>query len=234
MDKKETNRFLMYRAVLTTTEAHKDIVTANKALAEKINKFKAIVDRIESLDHDYQNVSKGSTTTKQTLKSTVVTFTDAYCGTLHNLGMDSANQQLAAITATNFSSLSSMRDSNLLAKAKDVAEILVTNQENLADYGITTEEITQYQMLTKNYDDSLNNKEVKVDMATTSRDKLSEEFAAANKLLQTELDKMMKIMEIKQPDFHALYLKAREVSDLGIRHMDAEIIEPEPVIATAK
>jgi hypothetical protein len=96
-------------------------------------------DRIESLDHDYQNVSKGSTTTKQTLKSTVVTFTDAYCGTLHNLGMDSANQQLAAITATNFSSLSSMRDSNLLAKAKDVAEILVTNQENLADYGITTD-----------------------------------------------------------------------------------------------
>jgi hypothetical protein len=234
MDKKETNRFLMYRTLLSTMDSHRDLIESNKALSSKVARFKAIVDRIESFDRDYQNVSKGTTMTKQALKSSVVTFTDAYCGTLHNLGIDSGNQQLAALTTLSLSTLSVMRDSNLLSKAKDVAGMMVSNQVSLADYGITEEEISQYQMLISNYNDSLNNKEVKIDMATTSRDKLSEEFAAANKLLQLELDKMMKIMEIKQPAFYALYIKAREINDLGIRHIDAEIIEAPQVSETVK
>ena len=107
-----------------------------------------------------------------------------------------------------------MKNDDMLRRVKTIIDAAVQRQEELvADYGLTAEQITNVQA---DYDRfrELNGQpreyRIKSAVATQSPEEL---FTETNNLLTNQLDNLMKVFKRRDPNFYNGYLKARMVVD---------------------
>jgi hypothetical protein len=223
LEKKEMNRFNMIRTTSEVLNENRPILAANAELLKKIDTFDILIDRIEVQDRDYQTISKGITSKKDSIKAELAKVIDCHCGELYNLGDDINDNNLMELSKVSVSALEKLPNTELLLKAQGTLQLLKNHTSALAAYDVNADDIAEFEALVKKYDDVLKIKDNKSDDSSIARDQLTATFSEAAKLL-VKIDKAMKKAELKYPELHMKYLKARAISDLGVRH-EAEIVE---------
>jgi hypothetical protein len=230
LEKKELSRFNMLRTTSVVLDENRSVLASNPALIKKVDGLGNAIIKIENLDNDYQSISKGITSRKEIIKIRLAKLTDNHCGELHNLAEDTGDSNLQELSKVSFSVLVKLPNTELLLKCQAVHKLLRANAAALVDYDVSAGEIDEFDEMVKSYDDALKKKENKSDDSSIARAQLTAAFADATKLLAS-IDKSMKKAETKYPELHGKYLKARAVTDLGVRHEAeiVEVVEPAPV-----
>lgn len=222
MDKQESNKFYMYRAVLTVTSEFASEVQNVPALATCVNDFTNSVKTIEKQDQVYQNAAKGATAAKHKIADELIEQTMILGNPLHVYGIENGNNNLAEIASVTESALKRLRESALLQKGKAIIEQLEPLQNNLSAYGIKQELISRYNETITAYDKAMNHKDSKHIETVSAREALHGAFNTTDNILNQKLDKLMEIMKINNKEFYNRYQQARVIKDLGTRHLKSD------------
>ena len=219
MTNAEMNKLAMYRAARAVLNTFADTLQTIPALKKGSDSFSTAVDILENIHTEHKTVSKGTVAEKHDVKSHLAREADTICGTLYAYGKKIGDSHLTEIMNVTESELGRLRDNMLLEEVKNISKTFSSLQPNLGDYAVTNESVTAFQKIVTDFDKSLNNKDSKGTTSVAAREKLSKEFAAIDKILQDEIDKLIKLVRNTNSDCYNQYLQARVIKDYGIRHL---------------
>lgn len=214
MNKREENKFSMYRAVEKVVDEYAETVATIPALTECVNDYKTAIVKIGELDSQYQTIAKGYTVTKDTAEDALVDAMMDVGSALYVYARKTKDEHLKVLCKFSVSQLKKMRDTELLQKAKNLLVSVNAHLEDVAAYGIAAEVVTELERKIKDYDTTLSNKDSKAAESKTARASLTQQFQDVDEILKEDLDTLMELMKQRNREFHNQYKAARVIKDL--------------------
>jgi predicted RND superfamily exporter protein len=226
MNKTETNRYLMFKAVHAKALEHSEVIQMIPVLATSVQTLGNHIADIDTLNTIYKTAAAGTTAKKSQNRELLVEETDTMCAALYTFGCKSGNQNLMARMDKAESEIGKLRGNEVSDLGKQVVKDLQENAASLGEYGITPEEITEYSNLVNSYDTSADEKDNHGSTAKVARENLSKKFSEVATFLDKEMDKLFKRIRKANREVYNEYCEARVVKELGIRH-EAVVVETE-------
>lgn len=214
MDKRENNRFQMFKSVEEYLEAHGDITKEIPGFQNSFVDFKGNIADIETKDKEYQLIAEGSTAEKETAEDEMIETLVKLCSLVYVFARRARNEQLKAISKVTPSGLKYMRDGDLLHRAKTLYEQMVDNKVAMEPYQITQGHIDELKARIDAYESKSDVKENKFAERKTARQKLSSKFIDASEILSEELDSLIEFIKDTQAEFYGKYQSARLINDV--------------------
>jgi hypothetical protein len=218
MNKKFSNKMKTYRAVIQVWDE-------NRALWEKIPILVLIYNEIGKLIADIEAADPSASVTTNGLTDGKHTDKDLFIAELFKItsaifAYASRNEMADLKHMVNFpvSDLEKYREELLLKTYTTVVEWLNLHLTELADYGVTKEEIDNLKVLkTIYFKDSPTIRGVVTDRMAVS-EMVGDLFSKIDKKLTDEADKLMERFLKPNPKFYNAYWYARNFIDYGVRH----------------
>jgi hypothetical protein len=146
-----------------------------------------------------------------TLTECCITISNA----LYVLGRNTGNESLKAECGKSDSSFRRVRDTELSQKADRILELTRANETALAGFNINQDQIQQFENAINLYKEVLGRKESKHAEARAAREALFDAFDNVDDVLKEDLDSLMELVRIPNPEFYNHYWAARAIKDLG-------------------
>jgi hypothetical protein len=214
MQKREQNRFNMFKNVIGLLEQETTYRETNSVLNQSFNNFKAEVAEIENLDQEFQKKKASAIEEKNKLEDNLIENLDMYLAALKIHADLNSDLELTKLTNQyTKTDIANMRELDLLASASNIISAVNQRAEELANYGLTTEIITQINQDFESFKAIIDNSELNDSDRKTVRSKLSEKFDSANDILANKLDLLMKIVKVNNADLFNRYESARVIFD---------------------
>lgn len=214
MNKREENKYTMYKAVEKILDENISIVNTIPALLQAVNKFKTALNDLSDKDNDYLNITKGSADKKKSNEVQLIDRLINISGALYVYARSVKNEELISISKLNKSSLTKIRDTELLQTAKAIYQKANENKTNLETYGVSSTDITDFNDKLKAYDDSLSSRESKSAQSKTARKALKKEFDNVDDILKEDIDNLVRLLNEKNPKFYEDYKSSRVIKDI--------------------
>jgi hypothetical protein len=215
MDRKESNKYSMYKAVISFFYVNAAELDTFQALKNAFEEFKCNVEIIGKLNTQHQTVAKGATSTKNSFRDELVDELDTMCSSLYSFSKKKKDLKTKEIVDITKSELANLKDNLLLDKAEVVIGIIDANFSELGGYDFTYEKIAAIKETLKSFETAKDGKGVKANSAVVARVDLSKEFARTDEILADDLDNLIKQRKKSNPDFYTGYIQARNIKDLG-------------------
>jgi hypothetical protein len=106
----------------------------------------------------------------------------------------------------------------LIAKGNQIHASAGTLITELADYGLTPDDLTLLKEAIDNYRDTTTYRDASVAQRKGASVSLKDLFNNADDILELEVDRFAAQLKISYPDFYNGYSGARIIKDIGIRH----------------
>jgi hypothetical protein len=218
MNKKEANKYSMYRSVCEVLKNNEKLFTDIPAMTTAADSFKNYFSEIAKIDDRFMSVAKGTTKEKiithEKLESSVIKIS----GLLFVTGKKINNENLKELTNITHSDIKIMRadvfiqkSKNILNNAKAFLSTLKTMDNNI------DAEISDLEENINHYENAVNMKESKSAESHSTKNSLEKSFKTADEILKDEIDRYIELVKEKYPDFYDQYIKARTIKDLGIK-----------------
>jgi hypothetical protein len=190
-----------------------------QAFAASLAKLDALVSQIRDKDKERMGKTPGKVAAKDGAEDALTASTILVAAALSALGQTTGNPELkqrAHITESYFRTARSTEQINVANLLYDLGK---ANQEGLAAFGVTPAMIEELKSRVAAFDAAL--KDVASGMAERvgARTALAEMFNKADELLREELDPVMHIFRITDPELYNDYRAARVIKDIGVRHL---------------
>ena len=201
------------------------------AFVSAIGEYVSLLDSVRStLSRQGINI-KGVTLDKKAVKKDLTDITLEVAGAVYAFAADTKNLSLKAKVAITSSNFDHLRGSELLAFCNTVYSEAVAITAQLVDYGITQNEMNNFQGLLTNFSSQLPAPRAAISDRKGATDELAKLFARIDIILKEKLDKLMHKFRLSDPDFYRLYFDARIIVDIGGRHKppapaENEVIPP--------
>jgi len=193
---------------------NQSVVDSLPALAESVTDFKTAMQDISDQDNAYKTITGGATDAKNTAEEALIDSMISLSGATYVYGKKSGDNHSQSLSTFTESDLKQMRDSDLLQKGKSLLEILNQNMNNLANFGVTVETVTDFENKVSFYENALGGKDSKFAESKAARQGLNTLFDKANEILKEELDQMMGLVRSSQSGVYNQYAAARVIKDL--------------------
>ena len=214
MDKRENDRFQMYKSVEEFLAKNGKITKEIPGFENSFTDFKQSIDEIEKKDNEYQITAEGSTQEKENAEDAMIDVLVKLCSLVYVFARRSRNEQLKAISKVTPSSLKYMRDADLLQRAKALHEQMVENKTAMEPYKITQDDIDKLKATIDAYEERSNTKENKFAEKKSARQELNARFINANEILSEELDSLVDFIKDTHAEFYGKYQAARLVNEV--------------------
>jgi hypothetical protein len=219
MDSNQSNKYSMY---IATVELLKDNAARGagiQAFAASLAKLDALVGQIREKDKERMGKTPGKVAAKDGAEDALTASTIMIAAGLSALGQTTGNAELkqrAHLTESTFRTVRTIEQINIANLVYDLAK---ANQEGLAPFGITPAMIEELKSRVAAFDAAL--KDVASGMAERigARTAVAEMFNKADELLREELDPLMHIFRLTDPELYNDYRAARVIKDIGVRHV---------------
>lgn len=228
MKKHEENVLTMYKTVCSILKSAGTILVGLSGSQEKIEAFSGILNQIEQKETELKTLTAGKTQSKRSAEKELVDEIFKICQAMLLFSKSAKNLELAAKTKVTKTELLRLRDSELLAKVREINSLAKINESNIAGYGITNERLTALEEMINSYESKILSKETSFADKTAARGELTALFKSADELLKTELDRFVELVKDSSPDFYNMYKEARYIRNLGVRHNGVEEEQPAP------
>jgi hypothetical protein len=206
----------MYTSVISTLNSNSDTVASLPALSNAFENFKSVVTEVETKNKEYLEATAGKTAAKDKEEDEVIEKTVTLASVVNAYANINNNEELKTLTKISYSYLKEMRDSDMLQKLKSFYETIQKYAADLADFGVTEDDITVLNTKIEEYIDSLENKESSLSERAAARKALSDLFSKATSILRDQMDKIVEIFYERDKDFYNSYQSARVIKDLGV------------------
>lgn len=215
MTKREENKLSMYKGVKEILSNNTDVHSSIPVVGEALTSFSGVIDSIDQMNVDFYGSTKGATADKVAKEEQLIDITSKLANVLYVYAVKTKNNALKEDFKLSKSELGQMRDNDLLNKANQIINSAESHQEDLANYGITPEKVTEARTTLNDFSAAFGNQADKMAERSSSRESLTELFDDADAILYDELDPIMELFSDTNTDFYNEYHSARVIRDLG-------------------
>lgn len=210
----------MYRMVTSVSEGADQVISQLPAFKRGIATLKSYVDQIEQLEQIQGSPTQGITQQKDKLKADVERLVLEVAGAIHAYAAERDNFEL--MKKSDINSSIGVVQSELLSTSERIrveAEKIVAD---LADYGVSSEEVQQLKSLTDQLNKDITRpKEARIDRSGATAN-IDDTFRSADALLKNQLDKLAIKFRNTSQDFYRAYKSARNIEDRKGRSLNDE------------
>lgn len=214
MNRKELNQLAMLEGVLAFLKENMQALGSNPAIAAKIAKLEEIVNAIRDLLQVQMMTTKAATLPKKELEAALKAGIGKVCDALLAFGTETDQPELITIGAISESEIRNMRDSNLVDKARLVAEAAESVTDSLAAYFVSATDIADLKEKGAAFRTALTAKTLITAQTKESTAAIKTKLAEGRSLLKDELDKLMRPFKTGNPTLFGIYTNARAIYDI--------------------
>jgi len=214
MNKKQENRFSMYLATIDFCELNTDITTPLPNFSTNLTNLKTIRDRIYVIVETQAADTSGTTTDKNVLKENLIVLAADTARKLIAFAKLTKNQKLLKEISNTESDLRHLPDTVLPDTAKLIYDRAQANLPSLANYLITAESQSVLLQAIADYRQALASPRVEKISQEQATKQLVELFVAGDETL-ANMDAVVEIVRLTQPNFYSGYKLSRKIIESG-------------------
>lgn len=225
MNKKEENRYSMFRMVKTELENNLAVIATYPDFQSAVTEFKEVFEKISITDNEYQTKTSGKMADFEQAEDLMITLLLEVIKYLRIIAKKENNNELLEIVDVGYDAMKKMRDSNLAGLAVQICQKTTENQTKLAELHYDQAKIDALFNSVEDYRLKLGVKENSYLGRPELKTQLTELFTRADDLLKNKIDDFMELFEDSEQVFYNNYQSARIVKQLGVRHEKPEEVQ---------
>lgn len=218
MNSNESNKYSMYTGTVKLLGNNGAKTAAIPEFADSYAKLASLVLQIRDKDKEMMGKTPGRVAAKEEMADAMVTATVIVAAGLTALARKKGNTQLKEAIHIHEGRLRNARPSEQINRAKLTYDLAKANEQDLPGFAITATMLEDLKSRINAFEESLKEVSTGVAERVGARSRLSEFFVQADEVLKEELDPMMQIFRMSDPEFFNEYRSARVIKDLGVRH----------------
>ena len=215
MNSHEKNKMSMFNAVEAVINKYKEIVDAIPPLAEAITKFRQSMAEIFKRNDEYLGVTEGAVAAKNNSLDDLVERAFRLGTALYALGRKTDNEQFKSAGDMSITDITHMREPDIEQYCSKIAVLARASATELADFKVTAEEMDAFDKALDTYQQLVDSKDAKAAESKAARKALYECFDKTDEILTEDIDTIVELAKISNPDFYEQYQAARTIRDLG-------------------
>ncbi|KAF0138811.1 MAG: hypothetical protein FD122_3693 [Stygiobacter sp.] len=216
MNRYETNKYNMFKAVNAVFEQNSSVTTEYPALGEALTGFNSVIAEIDATDKKYITSTDGKTVTKNLLEDELIGEVLPVKSALYAYAVKTKNEELKVLTVESESALKRMRDPEFLRKAELIKAEAQKHLADLAPYKISEATLAELQEKIEAFGAALGGKDTGFANKSALRKALTEKFDAADGILTEQMDTLIELIRKNNTLFYNQYFAARVIKDLGM------------------
>lgn len=214
MNKNQSNKLRMLIGVSAYLAENPEIVNEVPEMTVAKENLDGIVSDI-NYNYNVSNTALfGKTDDKHSARSEVVKNVMAFAGGLYAWAAKTGNNEIINASSVVRSDLYKIREAEFAPVIKDLLDKAKDRTQELADFGITEELISNLENYLNNYSSALGKREISAGIRSNAVRSLKELFAESIKALDV-LDKFAEVQKLKHKAFYEEYLVLRRIKNLG-------------------
>jgi hypothetical protein len=222
MNRHETNKFNMFKAVSAVFEQNSSVIAEYPALGETLALFKNALTEIDATDKKFITSIDGKTVAKNLLEDELIDEVMPVKAALYAYAVKMKNEELKVLTADSEAVLKRMRDPEFLKKAELIKAEAAKHLTDLASYKITEALLGDLQEKIDAFAAALDGKDTGFANRSALRKVLSDQFDAADAILAEQMDTLIELVRKNNTLFYNQYFSARGIKDLGMGRKEEE------------
>ncbi|HKL31870.1 MAG TPA: hypothetical protein VJ919_05020 [Tangfeifania sp.] len=213
MNKTQTNHMRMFLNTQETLDANTAKWNQVPILLSVKNNFDELIQRIEETNEKTVPKSEAVTANKGKVLEGLVQKVVSLSGILQAYGAITGNNVLADKVKVTRTDIIQARETDVEALVTPVTDHARKELENLADYGVNEDSITETETSIDQYKSLIGQPRTIRNQAFAAKTMLQELMDTTNDLLNNRLDKLMLQFRYTHPEFYDEYLRARTIVD---------------------
>jgi hypothetical protein len=214
MNRREINQLTMLESVLAFGKANLAVLNQIPGLAIKIEELEQIILAVRDLRQVQSKTTVAATMSKNELGEMMKAGIIKICDAMLALGTVSNNNELKALGSVTESEILTMRDSNLVDKARQVAEAAEPIADALAVYFVNASDILKLKEHGVAFGNYLTGKSRITAQTKESTAAIKNKLTEGRRLLKDELDRLMKPFKTGNPTLFGEYTNVRSIVDI--------------------
>lgn len=227
MNKREENKYSMYKAVLSNLNANESVVNSISAFADAKNQLEGLIGSIEAKEMEFNTKAQGKGMVKNSGRKEMMRTLLNIVNAMYVYSNRANKKELSELAKVTESQLKRMRDTLLANYAKSVYSAAQNEAANLADFGIEPEHLSELNTKITEYEAASDSKESGHQSKAAAREALYQAFDDTDVLLTGSLDRLAMLVKDSNPEFYTAYKSARVIKDLGVNKKKTVTPNPE-------
>lgn len=212
MNKYQTAKLDSLKLIVKESKNNPESIAKVPKFGIVINRVDQICNEVDTNQIEQEKDLTGITTDKDIALENLTDSTVEIAGAMFSLAHDMNDNALMARVNYKATRIESMTQSELIATAGIILEeALKVPAANLANEGISPEELSAYKNLIAKFSAVKSSKHEAVIDRSGTTEKISRLFKEANTLVKDKLDRLAVQFKRKDPDFYLKYKAARSV-----------------------
>jgi len=226
----QSNKLAMYTATLGLLKSSDAQTSSMPVFAESQGKFEDLVAQIKNKDKERIGKTTGKSAAKDEAEDALVTATVMIAAGLTAFARKKGNTQLKEKAKVSESYLRRIRSHEQVNIAKLTYDLALANAEGLVEYSITPSMLSDFKSRIAAYEAAIEDIGTGMASRVGARTAVGDLFIQVDDLLKEELDPMMELFRMKEPELYNDYHAARVIKDIGIRHKkgDKKVVSGSP------
>jgi hypothetical protein len=222
MTKNQENRLSMYFTVLQTGNFHSEVWKDSVAFANRFNEFTSYVNRIDKARQIQLRAITGVTQNKKNVMYKAGESGFLISQSIYSFAISIGDLKLAHRVKFSLNRLMRERDTVIFVKLRDIKEFAQKYVDQLADYGVTQEDIDELGILTEQYASIVEDPRQAITNRSRATKELKDLMTNANTVLTDHLDRLIHLFKSSAPTFYQQFINARKIVNLGHRKRKEE------------
>lgn len=209
MNQNESEYFAMYVQTQRYLDASPQKWSGVQALVRQKNILDANIQLIKDKDLDQSGTTKGMTISKNELKEQLALKLAIICGAVFAYASEAGDAELEQQSDFSLSGLVRMPDREFAQKVQVLLTLATTHLTDLADQGITEEQITEASTSADDFNELIGQPRTMVIKRSTVSGEVSDLISETTSMLSDRLDRLMLRFRVSDLPFYEGYTKAR-------------------------
>jgi hypothetical protein len=226
MNKRQLNKFRMFSAIETVLDTNSVLVSSLNDLMAANARLKAGQLLIIQNRQVQEAKITGLTRNKSTMRDELILSIMKYSAALKSYGITVKDEEIRAKASYTPSDLKKVADSVIYDIGMLLYGLAVPLKAEMARYFIGEAELKAMEQLLEAFKLTVPKRRVASSLSKTSTGNIESLFTAQDKLLKDEIDVLMSLFQVSQPDFYNAYKNARAIVNYVGRGKGAPAEEP--------
>lgn len=229
LTKPQENKLSTFKDIESVIDRNKTVIDRIPQFGDSVMRFKNVISEIELKAVKKSTVRKGISENKTLKRIELESAVIEIASGLSVFGAKTENEVIKAVAYVTQTLLDKLRDTEISNKAVSILNCAVENETELAQYGISSDDINKLRVCISDYKTSSNEKSGSHSESIVILKTLKELFAEGMEILEKEIDNFVDSMKSKEKDFYESYYAVRTVKNLGVRHKKQPENQQKPV-----
>jgi hypothetical protein len=221
MTSNQSNKYSMYTATLELLKDNAGKTAMTPAFAASFARLDSLVTQVLDKDKERMGKTPGKVAAKDEAEDALVTATMIVASAVAAFARSKGDIQLKEKAHVSEGYLRHARSNEQINIAKLTYDLAKSNEEGLAAFAITPTMLEDLKSRIAAYDAALKDVASGVAERMGARTAVSELFIQVDEVLKEEIDPMMQLFRVTDPEFYNQYRAVRVIKDIGVRHAKA-------------